>query len=177
MHGNNPTQDSIERALAFAVTEGLIRSWRQVPFHGGARHAKWEVEVNASVHSADGLGTYVIRTYHEGQLFCAALASARSGLLRKSDAWATLVGEYRAALDTAPGAGPTEADADSTRGKTTVDVSDVDGVLAGFETRHDDDGETQLICTTCGRRVCYVDNDPMDTLVRLCLDHEHEEKP
>jgi hypothetical protein len=56
-----------------------------------------------------------------------------------------------------------------------VDVSDVDGVLAGFETRHDDDGETQLICTGCGRRVCYVDNDPVDTLVRLCLDHEHEE--
>ena len=88
MHGNNPTRDSIERALDFAVTEGLIRSWKEVPFAGGARHAKWEVEVHPNVHSADGLGTYLIRTYHEGLLFCAALASARSGTQPRLDAWA-----------------------------------------------------------------------------------------
>lgn len=108
MHGNNPTQDSIERALDFAVSEGLIRSWREVPFAGGARHAKWEVEVHPNVHSADGLGTYVIRTYQEAKLFCAALVSARCGMRSKVDAWAHLVGEYREALDIPPGADPTE---------------------------------------------------------------------
>jgi hypothetical protein len=110
MHGNNPTRDSIERALDFAVTEGLIRSWKRVDMHPYGR-AKWEVEVHPNVHSADGLGTYPIRTYQEGLLFCAALASARSGLRPKIDAWAGLVGEYRAALDIEPGADPTEAGA------------------------------------------------------------------
>lgn len=82
MHGNNPTRDSIERALDFAVREGLIRSWKRLPAIGGG--PKWEAEVNASVHSADGLGTYPIRTYQEGLLFCAALASARTGFLSKA---------------------------------------------------------------------------------------------
>lgn len=106
MHGNNPARDSIERALDFAVTEGLIRSWKRPR---PPDTTKWVVEVNPSVHSADGLGTYPIRTYQEGQLFCAALASARTGLRPKIDAWASLVGEYREALDIEPGADPTEA--------------------------------------------------------------------
>lgn len=95
MHGNNPTRDSIERALDFAVSEGLIRSWRRLPLPGPA---KWEVEVNPSVHSADGLGTYTIRTYQEGLLFCAALASARSGTQPRLDAYAELVDRYREAF-------------------------------------------------------------------------------
>ena len=107
MHGNNPARDSIERALDFAVTEGLIRSWKRLAGFGAA--PKWEVEVHPNVHSADGLGTYPIRTYQEGKLFCAALASARAGMRPKIDAWANLVGQYRAALDIEPGADPTEA--------------------------------------------------------------------
>jgi hypothetical protein len=64
-----------------------------------------------------------------------------------------------------------------------VDVSDVDGVLAGFDIR-DKDGYPELVCVKCRlsskeRRlgeVCEVDDgDSMDTLVRMCLDHEHEE--
>ena len=80
MHGNNPTRDSIERALDFAVTEGLIRSWQRTR---PPDRRKWVVEVNPSVHSADGLGTYPISTYQEGRLFCAALASARSGIRQR----------------------------------------------------------------------------------------------
>lgn len=102
-----PARDSIERALDFAVSEDLIRSWKRLPGYGAA--AKWEIEVHSNVHSADGLGTYPIRTYQEAKLVCAALASARSGMLPKIDAWAALVGEYRAALDIPPGADPTEA--------------------------------------------------------------------
>jgi hypothetical protein len=115
MHGNNPTSDSIERALDFAVSEGLIRSWKQVPFAGGARHAKWEVEVHPNVHSADGLGTYVLRTYQEAKLFCAALISARCGLRAKIDDMqqnldqlGDLVGRYQDALGIEPGADPGE---------------------------------------------------------------------
>lgn len=100
MHGNNPTRDSIERALDFAVTEGLIRSWKRLPLPGPA---KWEVEVNPSVHSADGLGTYPIRTYQEGLLFCAALASARSGVQPRLDAYAELVDRYRETMGVEPG--------------------------------------------------------------------------
>jgi hypothetical protein len=75
---------------------------------------------------------------------------------------------------------------DVERAGRVVDVSDVDGVLAGF--RIQDDGvELELACTTCppapgdfdgarGKRICSVDDgDEMDTLVRACLAHEHEE--
>lgn len=64
---------------------------------------------------------------------------------------------------------------------TTVDVSDVDGVLAGFEPRQSDDGvksDLELTCTTCGIVLCDVEHgDGMDTLVRMCLDHEHGKDP
>lgn len=68
-------------------------------------------------------------------------------------------------------------------GRARVDVSDVDGPLAGFQIR-DEDGYRELVCTTCRvaskverlGKVCDVDDgDPMDTLVRLCLNHEHED--
>jgi hypothetical protein len=59
-----------------------------------------------------------------------------------------------------------------------VDVSDVDGVLAGFEPRQSSDfvkSDLELTCTGCGAVLCDVESgDPMDTLVRMCLDHEHE---
>ena len=93
MHGKNPTRDSIERALDFAVTEGLIRSWQRTR---PPDRRKWVVEVNPSVHSADGLGTYPISTYQEGRLFCAALASARSGIRQRHlDELGDLVGRYQ----------------------------------------------------------------------------------
>jgi hypothetical protein len=68
--------------------------------------------------------------------------------------------------------------------RRVVDVSDVDGVLAGFwidEGGEDDSAE--LVCKECTTRskdrrlgpVCDVGDADMDTLVRACLDHVHEE--
>ena len=73
MHGNNPTRDYIEGELTRHAAAGRIRSWKRLPLnYGGA--PKWEVELTLGGVPPDG--TVPIRTYQEGKLVCAALASA-----------------------------------------------------------------------------------------------------
>jgi len=63
---------------------------------------------------------------------------------------------------------------DTQQKKRTVDVSDVDGPLAGFEVL-DHVGGPVIACVSCKQKVCDIDDtDQMDTLARACLDHEHE---
>jgi hypothetical protein len=53
----------------------------------------------------------------------------------------------------------------------TVDVSGIDGPLAGF-TVDDTDVTTRLVHAPCQGKVCDIDDgDEMDTLARMCLDH------
>ena len=87
-------------------------------------------------------------------------------------------GDERAAFDTGgePGSEQYLAAAPLDRGPArTVDVSDVDGPLAGFEVL-DHVGGPIIACVSCKQEICDVDDtDQMDTLVRACLDHQHEE--
>jgi hypothetical protein len=80
MHGNNPTRDWIEAELTRHAADGRIKSWQRHPDFGRYGNApKWEVRLNpVSVPAGAGLlyGTVPLKTYQEGRLFCAALASA-----------------------------------------------------------------------------------------------------
>ena len=82
MHGNNPTREYIETALADAGGIGLIDSWMRLPGYGP--HAKWLVTLNKHLVAPPALaGEVELRTYAEAKLFCAALASAYAGLNRE----------------------------------------------------------------------------------------------
>jgi hypothetical protein len=86
MHGSNPTRDSIENALNAATANELIKSWTRLPGYGP--HAKWRVVLNGGAVGPQGGGDMEIRTYTEGKLVCAALASAQHGAQRRLDVWA-----------------------------------------------------------------------------------------
>jgi hypothetical protein len=74
MHGNNPARDSIENALSAACNRGQIHSWERLPGYGP--HAKWQIRLNMPARGPQGDAHMEIRTYAEGHLVAAALASA-----------------------------------------------------------------------------------------------------
>lgn len=79
MHGNNPTRDSIEQALTHHAQTGAIKAWTRHPDFG--RHSgapKWRVTLAGNARGPQGDGDMEIRTYQEGKLICAALASAET---------------------------------------------------------------------------------------------------
>ena len=145
-----PTKDSIERALGHAKKVGQIKDWTRGPGYGP--HPKWLIEWGPG---ADGPAE--IRTYTEAKLVCAALSSA----------WHSVQAQVAACIPA-----------------RTVDVSDVDGPLAGFWI--DEGGEddyAEVICKECRMRskrrrlgtVTEAGDAGLDTLVRACLDHVHED--
>jgi hypothetical protein len=92
MHGNNPTRDSIERALAHHAQTGAIRSWKRLDLtYSGA--PKWEVTFNPEVHDA----TVPVKTYQEGKLVCGALASAEARYNRAAEKAAEVIARYQEA--------------------------------------------------------------------------------
>jgi hypothetical protein len=107
MPPQNKTRESIEQSLVAAVAHGQITSWERMPGYGP--HPKWRITLVQGARGPQGFREIEIRTYMEAHLICAVLASAHLGERPTVDAWAALVGEYRAALGIEPGADPTEA--------------------------------------------------------------------
>lgn len=157
MHGNNPTRDWIEGELTRHAAEGRIRSWKRLPLnYGGA--PKWEVQLN-DVHvtgdhcgvptGQDGIPVVPLKTYQEGKLFCAALASAEWRYRRAMDEAAETVERYREAAGIEPGQDDTEYLTDY----ETLDRALAGGSLSPLEVPF---GFTLEVLREAFERVCCV---------------------
>ena len=77
---DNPDRAAIEQALSAACMRGQLHSWERYHASKGPGQNKWQVTLNPGWRAPDGRivpadGVVVIRTYQEGRLFCAALAT------------------------------------------------------------------------------------------------------